>query len=103
MKQIFLWWLHILGSVVGIVFAIISLVLDLMDKGMRGLPWQVWALIGFVIFAASLITLLIRLSNELNRITNAEAKLRRRQLELDVEAKEVEKQTRDSVGQGRVF
>ena len=101
MKQIFLWWLHILGSVVGIVFAIIPLALDLMDKGMRGLPWQVWAIIGFVIFAASLITLLIRLSNELNKITNTEAKLHRRQLELDVEAKESEKRERDSIG--RIF
>ena len=54
---------------------------------MRSLPWQVLAIIGFVIFAASLIALLIRLSNKLNKMTSTEAKLRRRQLELDVEAK----------------
>lgn len=65
---------------------------------MRSLPWQVLAIIGFVIFAASLIALLIRLSNKLNKMTSTEAKLRRRQLELDVEAKESEKRERDSIG-----
>lgn len=78
-------------SATGVVLTIATVALDLTGKEIRGLPWQVWALIGFIIFAASLITLTIRLSNMLSKITNPEAKLHRLQLELDIEAKELEK------------